>query len=103
MAVNSYKPDEALQELRYQEQILNSLVESQVILQLLVKHDIVTREEVSDMRNTVRNSPKFKPAIEDIEKQKSLYQAAKENPEEYLKAMFKAKVDGKYKAENFED
>lgn len=95
MGVNNYEPEKALQELRYQEQIVNSLVESQTILQLLVSKDIVTREEVADMRERVRKSPKYKPVIDDIERQKRGYQAAKDNPEEYLKAMFKAKMDGK--------
>lgn len=94
MAVNSYKPDEALQELRYQEQIVNSLVESQVVLQLLVKHDIVTREEVAEMRKIVKKSDKFRLVIEDIERQKQGYELAKENPQEYLRAMFKAKMNG---------
>lgn len=93
MAVNSVHPDEALQELRYQEQIVNSLVESQVILQLLVKHNIVTREEVSTMRTTVRRSPMFKPIIDDIETQKMAYKTAQEHPEEYLKAMIRAKMN----------
>lgn len=95
MSVNSYNPKEALQELRYQEQIINSLVESQVVLQLLVKHNIVTRDEVSEMRNIVRNSEKFKVVIDDIENQKNAYQAAVDNPQEYLKAMMKAKMEGK--------
>lgn len=95
MSVNSYNPKEALQELRYQEQIINSLVESQVVLQLLVKHNIVTRDEVSEMRNIVRNSEKFKVVIDDIENQKNAYQTAVDNPQEYLKAMMKAKMEGK--------
>lgn len=94
MSVNSYKPDEALQELRYQEQIVNALVESQVVLQLLVKHNIVTREEVADMRRTVRSSDKFRLAINDIEMQKAAYEFAKENPKEYYRAMFDAKIKG---------
>lgn len=93
MAVNSIRPEEALQELRYQEQIMNALVESQVVLQLLVKHNIVTREEVAEMRTTVRNSPKYKPTLDSIEQQKKAYEYAIDNPEEYLKAMFKAKLD----------
>lgn len=94
---NFYKPDEALHELMLQEQIVNSLVDSQTVLQLLVLKGIVTREEVIDMRNKVRNSPKYKPVIEDIERQKSGFQYAKDNPEEYLKALFKAKMNGDIK------
>ena len=93
MAVNNLNPKEALQELRYQEQIVNSLVDSQVVLQLLVKHNIVTRDEVSEMRNIVRNSPKFKPVISDIEEQKKMYTYAIEHPEEYLRSMMNAKLN----------
>lgn len=94
---NYYKPDEALQELMLQEQILNALIETQTILQLLVFKGTITREEVSEMRNKVRNSPKYKLAIDDIERQKNGFQYAKDNPEEYLKALFNAKMNGDIK------
>ena len=37
-----------------------ALIDTQVILQLLVKKNIVTREEVNDMRNIVGSQPENK-------------------------------------------
>lgn len=41
--------------------------------------------------------PKYKPTIDTIKREKDGFTAAKQNPEEYLKAIFKAKMDGKIK------
>ena len=92
-----YNPDEALHELMIQENILNAMVDTQVVLQILVAKGIVTREEVAQYRNTVRNSPKYKATIESIESQKRGFQNAKDNPQEYLQSLLKAKMDGKIK------
>ena len=40
--------------------MLDTAVDVQVILQLLVQKEIVTREEVAEMREKVRNSSKYK-------------------------------------------
>lgn len=40
--------------------ILKLRIDTQVILQLLVKKNIVTAEEVADMRNYVQSQPKYK-------------------------------------------
>jgi len=100
MAVSNssyYNPEEALKELQIQEQIVNALVETQTVLQLLVAKGIVTREEVSKTRTKVRNSSKYKPEIEAIQRQKHGFAAAKDNPQEYLKAILKAKMEGNIK------
>lgn len=98
MPVNSekyYKPEEALQDLQIQETILNVTIDVQALLRLLVDKEIITREEVADYRNEVRNSPKYKVVADDIQRQKIGFKAAKDNPQEYLKAILKAKMDGK--------
>ncbi len=97
MAVSNdsyYKPDEALHELMIQETIVNVAVDVQALLRILVEKEIITREEVKAYREEVRNSPKYKPVIEDIERQRAGFQAAKDNPQEYLKAILKAKMNG---------
>lgn len=90
-----YKPEEALQELQIQETILNVAVDVQALLRILVDKEIITREEVKQYREEVRNSPKYKVVLDDIQRQKFGFQAAKNNPQEYLKAILKAKMDGK--------
>ena len=44
-----------------------ALIDTQVILQLLVKKNIVTRKEVIDMRNIVSSQPKNKKIMDAIE------------------------------------
>lgn len=85
-----YKPEEALQELQLQENILRSLIDVQAALRILVDKGIVTREEV----NEVSNSPKYKVVMDDIQRQKKGFQAAKDNPQEYLQAIMRAKMNG---------
>ena len=92
-----YKPDEALHELQMQETIMKALVDVQVVLRILVDKEIVTREEVQKYRNEVGNSPKYKPVLDDIQRQKRGFQAAKDNPQEYLKAILNAKMNGDIK------
>lgn len=94
---NYYKTDEALHELMIQETIVNVAVDVQALLRILVEKEIITRGEVNHYREEVRNSPKYRPVIEDIQRQKSGFQAAKNNPQEYLKALFKAKMNGDIK------
>lgn len=100
MAVSNdsyYKPDQALHELMTQQTIVDVAVDVQVLLRILVDKEIITREEVNKYREEVRNSPKYKPVIDDIQRQRKAFQAAKDNPQEYLKAILNAKMDGKIK------
>ena len=53
-----YKPEEALQDLQVQETILNVAIDVQVLLRILVDKEIITRDEVAEYREEVRNSPK---------------------------------------------
>ena len=89
-----YKPEEALHELKVQETILKTAIDVQVALRILVDKEIVTREEVQKYREEVSNSPKYKIVIDDIQRQKAGFQAAKDNPQEYLQALLRAKMNG---------
>ena len=92
-----YKPEEALHELQVQETILKTAIDVQVVLRILVDKEIVTREEVQKYRDEASNSPKYKIVLDDILRQKTVFQAAKDNPQEYLKAIMKAKMNGDIK------
>lgn len=89
-----YSPDDAIQELLVQEQVLNTAIDIQALLRILVAKEIITKQEIDDSRAEVRNGKKYKATIENIEAQKSGFMAAKEDPQAYLKAIFKAKMDG---------
>lgn len=94
---NFYKPEEALHELQIQETIIKAAIDVQVALRILVDKEIVTSEEVQKYREEVSNSPKYKIVLDDIKRQKVGFKAAKDNPQDYLKALFKAKMNGDIK------
>lgn len=92
-----YKPEEALHELQVQETILKTAIDVQVALRILVDKEIVTREEVQKYREEVSDSHKYKIVLDDIQRQKAGFQAAKDNPQDYLKALLRAKMNGDIK------
>lgn len=100
MAVSNekyYKPEEALQELKLQQTIFDVAVDIQSLLRILVDKQIITREEVAKYREEVKNSPKYKPVLDEILRQTKAFQAAKDNPQEYLQYLMKAKMKGDIK------
>ena len=93
----NYNMDTALNEINEKKLLLDVKVETQLILQLLVQKGIVSREEVSEMRNKVKNSPNYKPLydyFEQVEQKANYYKA---NPEQHLKDVFAAKMNGTIK------
>lgn len=91
-----YNPDEALHELQLQEQIFKARLDTQVLLQLFIKNGLTTREEIQEMRdNIIKNNPEYHATKQAIESQKRGFENAKENPQEYLKSILKAKMEGK--------
>ena len=93
---NYYDPDSALHELMIQEQVFKARLDTQVILQLMIKEGITDAEEIQYMREQIiNNNPEYKNTKESIERQKKGFQEAKDNPQEYLKSILKAKMEGK--------
>lgn len=90
-----YNPEQAIDELLLQKQVVDQAVDVQVLLRILVDKEIITREEVAKYREEVRSSPKYANTISKIESQMHGFEVAKDNPQEYLKALLKAKMDGK--------
>ena len=91
----NYNMDTALDEVSQKKLLLDLKVETQVILQLLVAKGIVTREEVAEMRETVRNSPVYKKLYDYLNSVEAKAIHYKENPEDHLKDIFQAKLDGR--------
>ena len=94
---NLYKPDEALSQLSQQEAQLLTAIDTQVILQILIKSGITTKEEVDLMRQKVATLPKYKTTLEVLKKERECMRKAIDNPKEYLNALFKAKMNGDIK------
>ena len=91
----NYNMDTAMQEINDKKLLLDVKAETQTILQLLVAKGIVTREEVAETRNRVKNSPNYKPLYEYLENAADTAKFYKDNPEQHLRDIFKAKLDGK--------
>lgn len=90
----NYDMDMALNEINEKKLLLDVKVETQLILQLFVSKGIVTREEVSEMRRKVRNSPSYKPLYEYFESAEQKANYYKSNPEQHLKDVISAKMNG---------
>lgn len=95
--MNPYNLDESKQDLIQMEAIFNAQVDTQVILQLLLDKEICTREEINLHRNRVKQLPKYKATNDYINQEKESIDYYKKNPEQHLKDVFKAKMDGKIK------
>lgn len=91
----NYNMETAIQEINDKKLLLDVKVETQTILQLLVAKGIVTREEVVETRNRVKNSPNYKPLYEYLENAANTVKYYKENPEQHLRDLFKEKMEGK--------
>lgn len=89
-----YDMDAALYEIKGKKVMVDTLAETQVILQILVAKGVITREEVTAMREKVRNSSGYKPLYDylDMEEKKACYYM--DNPEQHLRDLMEAKMNG---------
>ncbi len=97
MALDYYHIDESLEDLSNKELILKTAIDIQALLQLLVKNNIITKEDMDYQRKVVSNNGKYKASIDYIQQNKEMFQKAKDNPKEYLQALLKAKMNGDIK------
>jgi hypothetical protein len=95
--MNPYDLDQSKQELIQKEVIFNAQVDTQVILQLLIDKGICTREEVQLHRERVKQLPKYKATADYLEQAMNGVDYYKSNPEQHLKDLWKAKLDGTIK------
>lgn len=93
----NYDMDTALNEINEKKLLLDVKVETQLILQLLVSEGIVTREEVSVMREKVKSSQNYKPLYEYFDRAEQKAEYYKNNPEQHLKDVLAAKMNGMIK------
>lgn len=85
----------ALDEINMKKLVLDVKVETQTILQLLVEKEVVTRAEVQQMREIVKKSPRYKSLYDYFNQAEQQAQYYKDNPQEHLKAVMNAKMNGK--------
>ena len=90
----NYDMSKALNEIEMKKLLLDVKVETQVILQLLVKHSIIIPEEVQEMRSVVKGSKNYKSLYEYLDNATQVANYYKENPQEHLKELLKRKLNG---------
>lgn len=95
--MNPYNLDESKQDLIQMEAIFNTQVDTQVILQILIDKEICTREEIQLHRERVKSLPKYKATDDYLKQANDSVDYYKSNPQENLRDLFKAKMDGKIK------
>lgn len=94
---NYYKPDQALHEIAEQEATLKAAMDVQVVLQILVDKNICTVDEINEFRLKVASLPKYKVTLDQLATERKAMEYAQTHPEEHLKAVFNAKMNGTIK------
>lgn len=88
--------DETEREIINRKLIVNTAIDVQVILQLLIEKEVITREDVQRMRATVSaNDSKYSNAKKWIDQAEAELARAKIDPQWVLKAMMDEKIRGK--------
>ena len=90
----NYDMDKALSEIEIKRLLLDVKVETQVILQLLVKHNVVKPEEVQEMRQIVKSSRNYRRLYEYFDRAQDSANYYKDNPQEHLKELLRRKFNG---------
>lgn len=86
--------DSAKLDIQNKQMILNTAIDIQVLLRILVDKDIITREEVNQYRKEVRESPKYSAAAMYVEQTLAEIEAYEKDPQLRLKEMFNRKMQG---------
>ncbi len=75
-------------DIQNKQMMLNTAIDVQALLRILVDKQIITKEEVRNYRNEVRESPKYQAAALYVEQTLAEIKAYETNPELRLKTMF---------------
>lgn len=94
MAVNVYEPQNLKEEATKNMMIIDTVVEVQAVVQLLVSKGIIANVEMEYMRKQIKDSPKYKSVYEMAQKAIRAAELYEKNPQAYLQELFKAKLNG---------
>ena len=89
---DKYNPQSLKEDAVTKKIILDTAVDIQSVLQLLVSKDLITVEELNQMREKVRNLPKYKASYSVIDKINDAVNLYENDPTAYLKALFNEKM-----------
>lgn len=92
---DKYNPQSLKEDAVIKKIILDTAVDIQSALQLLVSKDLITIEELNQMREKVKNLPKYKASYSVIDKINDAVNLYENDPNAYLKALFEEKLKGR--------
>ena len=84
----------AAEDLKNKAMILQTGIDLQALLRLLVDKGIISREEIREYRNEVSGSPKWGAAVSFIEQAKAEIEHYEANPRELLAELLRRKSSG---------
>lgn len=92
---NKYNPEQLKEEALEKSLMIDTAIDVQSALQLLIRKEIISQDELDNMREKVRAIPKYKTSlnyVQNIIKAADLY---KNDPNAYLKALLEEKLKGR--------
>lgn len=92
-----YKPEELKEEAAKNMMIVDTAVEVQAVVKLLVAKGIIANVEMDYMRQEIKNSPTYKAAYEMAKKAVNLAELYEKDPQAYLRGLLGAKLNGTIK------
>ena len=87
--------DAAKTDIENKQMILNTAIDVQALLRLLVHKGIITKEEMNQYREEVRKSSKYKAAVTYVDQTLREIEMYKRDSRLYMQEMFKRKMQGK--------
>ena len=73
--------------------ILDTAIDIQALLRLLVEKDVITKEEMNQFRQEVKESPKYRNSILYIEQTLTKIEHYKSDPQALLREMMRQKAN----------
>ena len=92
-----YKPEQLKEDAAQKKLMVDTAVDVQCALQILIEKGIMTKEELDTWRTRVRNMPKYKASYEMIQKLLEAADLYDKDPKAYLRAIMEAKLNGTLK------
>ena len=92
---DKYKPESLKEDAAMKQTIVNTAIDIQSVLQLLIHKEIITLDELNEMREKVKTLPKYKASLQYIQNINNAADLYEKDPQAYLKALFNEKLNNK--------
>lgn len=83
----------AQKDIKNKKLILDTAIDIQALLRLLVEKDVITKEEMNQFRQEVKESPKYRNSILYIEQTLTEIEHYKSDPQALLREMMRQKAN----------